>query len=80
MGSAMSNTFQTHNEVRQGEILSPALSNVYINEISEKLNSKMIECLFHGTLINHLMYADDIVLFCPSAKGLQTLNNYCFSV
>ena len=27
--------------------------------------------------INHLMYADDIVLFCPSAKGLQELINCC---
>ena len=52
---------------------------MYINEISEKLNSIMIGCLFHGTLINHLMYADDVVLFCPSAKGLQTLIDCCFS-
>ena len=27
--------------------------------------------------INHLMYVDDIVLFCPSAKGLQELINCC---
>ena len=26
-----------------------------------------------GTVVNHMLYADDIVLFAPSAKGLQKL-------
>ena len=46
-----------------------------MNEISEKLKNKIIGCSFKGMFINHLMYADDIVLFCPSAKGLQELIN-----
>ena len=34
-------------------------------------------CLFNGHIINHLMYADDIVLLCPSVKGLQQLVDKC---
>ena len=47
--------------------------------MSEKLYSKMIGCLYHSTLINHLVYGKEKVLFFPSAKGLQTLTNCCFS-
>ena len=30
-------------------------------------------------LFNHIMYADDIVLFAPSAKGLQKTVNVCYA-
>ena len=30
-----------------------------------------------GRMINHLMYADDVVILSPSAKGLQRLINIC---
>ena len=52
----MSDSFMTINGVRQGKILSPLFFNIYVNEISEKLNSKIIGCSFKGMRINHLMY------------------------
>ena len=76
-GSVKFDSFMTINGVRQGGILSPLFLNIYVNEIYKKLNSKIIGCSFKGMCINHLMYADDIVLFCPSAKGLQELINCC---
>ena len=30
-----------------------------------------------GRMLNHLMYADDLVLLSPSAKGLQRLVDIC---
>ena len=30
-------------------------------------------CIAGGTIVNHLMYADDIVLLSPSATGLSLL-------
>ena len=30
-----------------------------------------------GLIINHLMYADDLVVSAPSAKGLQKLLDVC---
>ena len=67
----------TINGIRQGGVLSPLFLYIYVNKISEKLNSKIIGCSFKQMCINHLMYADDIVLFCPSAKGFQELINCC---
>ena len=31
------------------------------------------------TIVNHLSYADDLILFSPSAKGLQKLLDICFN-
>ena len=34
-------------------------------------------CIAGGTVVNHLMYADDIVLLSPSATGLSLLLHVC---
>ena len=34
-------------------------------------------CTMGGRMINHIMYADDVVILSPSAKGLQRLINIC---
>lgn len=31
-----------------------------------------------GTMVNHLLHADDCVLLSPSSAGLQQLLNVCF--
>ena len=79
-GSSISEFFSVSNGVRQGGILSPFMFNVYFDEISSVLKTCSVGCYFHGILVNHLMYADDIVLFSPSVKGLQTLIDNCVSV
>ena len=65
--------------LRQGRILSPHLFKVYMDTLSTELNNINIGCCIDEKLINHLIYADDIVLFAPSAKGLQCLINICFN-
>ena len=37
----------------------------------------MIGCCFNGCVINHLYYADAIVLMSPTSKGMQELINLC---
>ena len=64
------------NGVRQGGVLSPLLFNLYIHELSSALNSINAGCCL-GHLINHLLYADDVVLVARSAKGLQRLLDTC---
>jgi len=76
-GGVYSDSFNVSNGVRQGGILSPFLFNVYIDDLSCRLNDCRTGCSFAGMLINHLMYADDLVLIAPSTAGLQKLLNLC---
>ena len=41
------------------------------------LQSKNIGCRLGNMIINHLLFADDAVVFAPSAKGLQQLLDLC---
>ena len=72
-GSTHSEFFPIGNGVKQGGILSPILCNVYMDDLSLQLHRQPIGCSVGGTVVNHMLYADDIVLFAPSAKGLQKL-------
>ena len=56
----LSNFFTVCNGVKQGGILSPHLFNVYMDDLSVILNKLQIGCIYAGTIINHLMYADDL--------------------
>ncbi len=64
-GNNVSSPFMVINGVRQGGILSPYLVNVYMDDLSRELNACKIGCINGAMLINHLMYADDLVIMCP---------------
>ena len=76
-GNTLSDNFLVSNGVRQGGVLSPALFRVYMDDLSTVLNTINFGCYFNSTMVNHLMYADDIILICPSVNGLQELINVC---
>ena len=76
-GSKTSEKFKVSNGVRQGSLLSPHLFKVYVDDLSVILNSFKIGCSITNIIINHLMYADDIVLISPSTGGLGTLIEAC---
>ena len=76
-GSSVSGPFSVGNGVRQGGLLSPALFNLYMNDLSDQLNDCSTGCMIGNTVINHLMYADDLAIFSPSSAGFQQLLNVC---
>ena len=75
--TACSEMFTVSNGVRQGGILSPLFFNVYMDGLSDILCKTECGCTMGGRMINHLMYAGDVVILSPSAKGLQRLINIC---
>ena len=50
---------------------------MYLAELSEELNKYNVGCNINGHLINHIMYADDLVLISPSSVGLSQLLHGC---
>ena len=72
-----SSYFTLSNGVKQGGILSPHPFNVYMDDLSVNLNKLQIGCLYAGTLINHLMYADDLCIFSPNVAALRKLTDCC---
>ena len=41
------------------------------------LSTTKVGCALGKTMVNHLAYADELVILSPSAKGLQKLLNIC---
>ena len=78
-GSQLFQSFRVSNGVRQGGILSPYLFVVYIDQLSKDLNRVPAGCYIGNTLVNHIIYADDIWYFSLSVAGLQDLLAVCDS-
>ena len=76
-GKATSVSFRVTNGVRQGGVLSPLLFNIYVNELSERLNKVPAYCAIGRVRISHLFYADDLCVIAPSVQGLRLLLREC---
>jgi len=58
--------------------LSPYLFAVYSDDLSIELNNTRAGCYIVEVLLNHLMFADDICIFCPRVRvGLQSILDVC---
>ena len=76
-GNVMSSVFTVSKGVRQGGVLSPYLFNVYVDGLSEMLNTCRTGCYSGVSKVNHLMYADYLVLLSPCKIGLSRLLKCC---
>ena len=57
--------------------MSPYLFAVYLDEKSLELNNIKAECYSGEVLLNLLMFADNICVFRPSVRGLQSILDVC---
>ena len=76
-GSAISSKINCRNGVKQGGVLSPKLFNVYMDELSQRLNKCNVGCKIRDVRCNHLGYADDFCLLANSARALQIMLDIC---
>jgi len=63
--------------IRQGGVLSPCLSAIFIDSIVDRVRDSGLGCYLRMTCFSILMYADDIVLLAPSVHALQLLLRIC---
>lgn len=75
--SSLSSHFTVRNGTRQGSILSPLFFNIYTDNLSFTLKSIPVGCYINNRCLNHLMYADDMILIAPSPVALQELVQVC---
>jgi len=77
LGNHLYEPFHVTNGVRQGGVLSSYLFAVYLDDISTELNNIKPGYYIGEVLLNNLMFADDLCVFCPSVRGLQRILDVC---
>ena len=71
--NGLSKQFPSTCGVKQGDVLSPILFNLFIDDLVKNLNSCQSGAIsVNGLSISSLLYADDIVLLANSQEALQT--------
>ncbi|KAG7309258.1 hypothetical protein JYU34_005198 [Plutella xylostella] len=63
--------------VRQGGSMSPVLFNLYMDDLNKQLTQTQVGCSMHGTMVNNICYADDMVLLAPSISAMRELLSVC---
>jgi len=72
-GGKLSDQWKARAGVRQGGVTSAFLFSLYIDDILLEISRLPYSCLLGINKMNIQAYADDMVVYCPSASGLRLL-------
>jgi len=77
-----SDYFKIERGVKQGDSLRSCLFNYFVNDLHDIFDESCGPLKLENTVISSLTFADDLVIFSNSHKGLQNalnkLQKYCF--
>jgi len=73
----MSAAVSLQSGVRQGEILSPHLFAVYVDDLFEILVASGMGCYVNGFCVNSHRYADDLIVLALTLYDLRNLLKLC---
>ena len=81
IGNQLSQSFTSNIGVYQGDVLSPILFNMYVDDITRSFDETCDPVRLDDAGLSCLLYADDLVLLSTTETGLQNavqkLSNYC---
>ena len=76
-----SGVFESNAGILQGESTSPIFFSFFVNDLESDFNVDEVGVMVYDILLKLLMYADDMVIFSKTKKGLQealdNLDVYC---
>ena len=72
----LSDPFNVSSGVKQGDIISPILFSMYLNDLATGIKELNCGIDINRFKLDILLYADDIVLIAPDEKSLQKMINH----
>ena len=70
-------SFTVRNGVRQGNVLSPSLFNVYLDSLLDRLKDCGFGARIGYLYVGALAYADDVTLLSPTVGRMQKMLDVC---
>ena len=81
LNDGLTSPIESSKGLKQGDVLSPMLFNLFVNDLKDIFDDKNEPVDLYNIKLNHLLYADDLILMSKTKEGLQAcldnLGSYC---
>ena len=72
-----SETFKVRNGVKQGGVISPFLFTLFLDDLIKEIKESKMGCYIGDKCASIFVFADDILLLCPTRSSAQKLLDMC---